>query len=207
LADEQPRTIALVLHTLEIGQAGEVLKRLPAELRHQVTVQLGQHPRVDRAVMQRVAQAILAKSQTLEEGDAGEETADPYKKMADMLRVLDKAARMEAVAYLEQQDPAMAAGVKCHLYHFDDLLLLQDQSLQKVLGEVAAKDLALAMKGAAEAVNERVLNNLSSRARDTLTEEMEYLRSIPPTQIQQAQKMIVDVIQRLDQAGDLMMLE
>jgi flagellar motor switch protein FliG len=79
--------------------------------------------------------------------------------------------------------------------------------MQKLLGEFDAKSLAGALKSAPDAIKEKVMNNLSKRARESLTEEMEFLGTLAATQIQQAQKEIVEGMQRLDQAGELVMLE
>src|SRR5205823_6618978 len=130
-----------------------------------------------------------------------------FKRMAEMLRRLDKPDRLEVLAALEQSDAQTAAQVREFLYGFEDLLLIEDRSTQKLLGEIDSKSLASALKGAPDAIKDKVLNNLSKRARETLNEEMELLGTLPPTAIQQAQKAVVDVIQRLDQAGELTMLQ
>jgi flagellar motor switch protein FliG len=78
---------------------------------------------------------------------------------------------------------------------------------RKLLAEIDAKSLATALKGGSDAIRQKVSSNLSKRARETLNEEMELLGTVPATVIQQAQKAVVDVIQRLDQAGELTMLQ
>jgi flagellar motor switch protein FliG len=77
--------------------------------------------------------------------------------------------------------------------------------MQKVLSEIDSKGLAVALKGAPEEITAKVLNNLSKRAQETLTEEIQFLGTVPPAEIQQAQKVIVALIQRMDQAGELVM--
>ena len=115
---------------------------------------------------------------------------------------------MEVLAALEQSDAQTAVQVREFLYSFDDLLLIEDRSMQKLLAEIDSKSLASALKGASDPIKEKVRNNLSKRARETLNEEMELLGSLPGTTIQQGpQKSVVDVIQRLDQAGELTMLQ
>ena len=101
----------------------------------------------------------------------------------------------------------MVASVKEYLYSFDDLLVIEDRSMQKLLAEIDSKSLASALKGASDPIKDKVRSNLSKRARETLNEEMELLGTIPPTTIQQAQKAVVEVIQHLDQAGELTMLQ
>ncbi len=124
-----------------------------------------------------------------------------------MLRSLAKPDRLEILTALEQSDAELVAKVKEYLYQFEDLLLIEDRSMQKLLAEIDSKSLATALKGAAEEIQDKVRNNLSKRARETLTEEMEFMGSLPAAQIQQAQKAVVEVVQRLDLAGELVMKE
>lgn len=207
LQGEQARIVALVLDALEVNQAGEVLKRLPAQTRDEVSLQLGRDLQVAPEVLQRIARALYHKSQQLEEARPPQTEQTRYKKMADMLRLMPKPDRLAVVAALDQGDPTMAAGVKEFLYQFDDILRIEDRSMQKVLSEVDSKNLAIALKGAPDAIKDKVMNNLSKRARETLGEEMEFLGTVAGAQIEQARKVVVEVIQRLDQAGELVMIE
>jgi flagellar motor switch protein FliG len=203
LKGEHPRMIALVLNNLETDQAGELLKRLPQELRREVSLQLSKAETGGPVLLERIAQALVTKSSSLDEAQLVNNTDARFKKIANMLRVLDKADRMELLALLEENDALTAAHLKEWLYQFDDLLVMEPRSIQKLLAEIDSKTLAAALKGASEAITQKVLNNLSKRARDSLTEEMEYLGSISPADVQKAQKALVEVIQRLDQAGEL----
>jgi flagellar motor switch protein FliG len=205
LGEEQPRTVALILNHLETSQAGEILKHLPSELRRDVSPRLGQIVELNPQLVPRIAQAVLRKSQLLSERPARPSDDAKFKRMADMLRLLDKAARTEMLTALEGQDADTAAHVREFLYQFEDLLLIEDRSIQKLLGEIDSKTLATAIKSAPDELTQSVFNNLSKRARETLEEEMEFLSSVPAAQVQQAQKVIVDAIQRLDQAGELVM--
>ncbi len=127
--------------------------------------------------------------------------------MAGMLRCLEKTERTEVLTALDENEPETARRIKELLYQFEDLLRIHDRSIQKLLSEVDAKTLSVALKGATQEISEKVLNNLSKRAREALTEEMEFLGMVPIAQVREAQKALVDVIQRLDQAGELMMDE
>ncbi len=207
LQGEQVRTIVIVLNCLENERAGEVLKRLQPETRKVVSLQLGQPVSGGMEVLERIASAVVKKALAIEDSPAKADEEAKFKKIADMLRSLDKPERLEILGLLEENDAVTAARVKEFLYQFEDLLLIEDRSMQKVLSEIDSKNLAVALKGATEEIKEKVLGNLSKRARDTLQEEMEFLGSTPSSQVRQAQKMVVEVIQRLDQAGELVMKE
>jgi len=207
LVGEHPRVVSLVLNTLDTGQAGEVLKRLPPELRKLVSVQLGVNPSAGADLLPRIAAALLRKIEYL--GTQKRESSEDakFKRMADMLRLLEKPDRLELLAVLDQQDPLTAAGVKEYLYQFEDLLAIEDRSVQKILAEADSKTLATALKDAEKTIVDKVLSNLSKRARESIGEEMEFLGSVPGVQVQQARKVLVEIIQRLDQAGELVMKE
>jgi len=207
LSDEHPRTVALVLAQMEPDRGGEVLRRLHPEMRREVSLQLGREVSVNPDLINRIVRTVLLKCRTLVEAPPASGGGNRFKRVAEMLRRLDKPDRMEVLAALEQNDPQGAVQVKEYLYAFEDLLNIEDRSIQKLLAEIDSKSLASALKGATDAICDKVRNNLSKRARETLNEEMDLLGALPPTTIQQAQKSIVEVIQRLDQAGELTMLQ
>ncbi len=208
LDGEQTHTVALVLNSLPTDLAGQVLQRLPPEVRRLAPVWVSRQGASDPTLLARIAQVLLRKAASLGEGASGPSgPAARYEKIAGMIRALEKTDRNEALAALQEQEPETAARVRELLYTFEDLLRIQDRSMQKVLSEIDSKSLALALKGATEEISEKILKNLSQRARDALQEEMEFLGMAPLTQVRQAQKAVVDVVQRLDQAGDLQMDE
>jgi flagellar motor switch protein FliG len=207
LQGEMPRVVALVLDNLELNQAGEVLKRLPAPVREEVSLQLGRNVPVDPDILQCIAGAVVQKCQRADEVPPVATEQERLKKMADLLRLLPKPDRLGVIAALDQHDSNLAAGVKSFLYQFEDLLRIEDRSMQKLLAEVNTKSLAMALNGAEEQIRDKVLNNLSKRARETLAEEMEFLGTTPAAQVEEARKVIIDIVQRLDQAGELVMTE
>ena len=207
LKGENSRTVCLLLNNMDAIRAGEILKRLPPELRREVTLQLGQAMACSPQLVERIAQAVVQKSQSLREAPAEESVDAKIKKMADMLRLLEKTDRMELLAAIAEQDAEKADKIKAYLYQFEDLLAIADRSMQKLLSQIDSKNLAMALKGSSDAIREKVMNNLSKRARESLEEEMEFLASVSANQLKEAQKTVVDVIQRLDQAGELVMSE
>jgi flagellar motor switch protein FliG len=207
LQGEQAHTIALVLNDLPAETAGGVLRQLAPEMRREVSVRLSRLNGSSPELLARIARALIQRSHALS-GKRGDTSADAkYEKMANMLRCLEKAERMEVLAALEENEPETAGRIKELLYTFEDLLRVHDRSLQKLLAEIDSKTLSVALKGANEAITDKLLANLSKRAREALKEEMEFVGIVPLPQVRQAQKMIVDAMQRLDQAGELVMSE
>jgi flagellar motor switch protein FliG len=207
LGDEQANTIALVLNTLPGEKAGEILRELSPDMRREVSVRLSRLTTPSPALLSRIAGALVKKARALA-GKPSDSSGDArYEKMADMLRCLEKTERMEVLTALEENEPDTARRIRELLYTFEDLLRIHDRSMQRLLAEIEAKTLSLALKGANQAITEKVQKNLSKRAREALTEEMEFLGMVPIAQVREAQKALVEVIQRLDQSGELMMDE
>ena len=206
LSAESARTIALILNHLTGESGGDIFKQLSPEVRRDVSVHMATCVMPGMAVVQRTIRAILAKEQSLPEVIPDQKGDARFKKMAQLLWKLERTERSEALAALQDRDPGAASQVRELLYLFTDLLRLDSRSMQKVLGQTDGKILAVALKGADEDVKQVVMENMSKRARDGLLEEMEFLGTIPSNQIQQAQKSIVDIIQQLDQAGELVMV-
>lgn len=205
LKGEHPCGVATVLSCLDAGKACEALKRLPPEVRRDVFPRLGQAASGANDVTLRIVRAIVAKSRAAVEEPGQSSGEDRAKMMADMLKSMERADRMDLIKVLEEQDSTLAAAVREKLYVFEDLLVIEGRSMQKLLTEIDSKTLAVALKDAPENIAEKVMSNLSKRARETLTEEISFLGAIPAAQVQQAQKAVVDVIQRMDQVGELVM--
>ena len=207
LQGEQAHTIALVLNDLPAETAGEVLKKLTPEMRRDVSLRISRLNGSTPELLARIARVLIQKSQSLSNRRSSANADAKYEKMASMLRCLEKTERMEVLTALEESEPETATHIKDLLYTFEDVMRLHDRSLQRLLGEIDSKTLSVALKGATEAISDKLLSNLSKRAREALKEEMEFVGMVPLPQVRQAQKTITDVMQRLDQAGELMMNE
>jgi flagellar motor switch protein FliG len=206
LEGESTRTITLMLSQLDVERAGEVLKLLSPALRRDISVQMALCTVPGAEVLQRTARALLDKARSLRSQPQETGGSGRFKKTAELLRQLERNERAEAMNALHERDPDAAAQVKEFLYEFDDLLVLDNRSVQKVLAELDAKTLAAALKGTDEELRTKVMDNMSKRAREGLAEELELSGSVPSNVIRQAQKAAVEILQKLDQAGELVML-
>jgi len=205
LKDEGARTICLLLNYLEVDVAGGIYKRLPPEIRREVSVQFALQPVAPPAVLERIALAVLEKCRTTKEIPQSSDPLARVRKIANLLRQLDRSERMEMLSALEGKDPETANGVKDQLYQFEDLLLVDNSSIQKLLAELDTKNLALSLKGASDGIRDKLLSNLSKRAQETLGEEIALLGSVPPAKVEQARKVILEALQALDARGELIM--
>jgi flagellar motor switch protein FliG len=207
LKEERVLTVVMALSSLPVAKIGDVLRRLTPEIRREAALRLGRAATVNPDLQRTVAQAVLKKSRELGADPAATDEDAQIRKLADLLRTLERTDRKEVLDTLTQRDPATAVKVKELLYVFEDILRIEDRSVQALLAEVEMKTLAIALKTAEDAIASKVMNNLSMRAKETLTEEMALLAKPPTAQVHQAQAEIVAVIQRLDGDGKLVMIE
>ena len=207
LQEEQPPTISLVMSLLETNMATEVMKRLPARLRPDVAVRLTQPGSRNRALLDSVARAVIQKSEKLDDSAPELTSEDRIKNLAAMLRALNRLERKEVMDAMQLADPDAAVRVGALLFQFEDLLRVDDRGLQAVLVELDMKTLALALKGAPEALVAKIASNISSRARDMLNEEISLLGTIPSSRIQEARNKIIALLRQFEEEGKIVLME
>ncbi len=149
LQRESARTVSLILDQLSTEKAGDVLLRLPPDTRRDASVQLARNLAVNPDLSRRVADVVLQKCRAATDipneplGDAR------AKKVADILRFLEKTDRAEILDAMDQSDPDNAARVREYLYQFEDILRIADRSMQKLLSDIDSKNLAPGSEGSA----------------------------------------------------------
>ena len=203
LEREHPRTTALVMNQLQSDTAAQVLPLLPDEVRSDVFLQMNRSDTSPALLVERIVRTTVINALEFEEPEGEELDAD--ERAAALLRSLEKSARKEMLAALEQDDAEMADRVRGLLYEFEDIRRLAPRSVQKLLGEFDLDTLSAALQGADTEIVEQVKTNLSRRARDRLIEEME-LASADGDAMAAARKQVAEAMGRLDQAGELKMV-
>jgi flagellar motor switch protein FliG len=209
LDSESTRTISLLMNCLEMECAGQVYKRLSPAKRKEVSLRFTEQTVVGEELIKRIAQGVLKKCYALRDASASPtmEQGGREKRMAALLRGLERAERMEMLTALEQADAELTGRVKALLYQFEDVLRMENISVQKLLSEVDVKSLALALRGAPPEIEEKILTNLSKRAQESLREEISLTGVVPAPKVKAARNTLVEAIQRLDQRGELIINE
>ncbi len=202
---EHARTIALVISQLDAEKASLTLKYLSPEQRAQVFLQLRHRPRGPEELMRQIARATVEKAGLITEDAVVIDEAGTDKRLAEILRSMDRTERNEIMQVVEQHDPDTAGRVKDRLYLFEDIVVIEDRSLQKLLSMIETQTLATAMANVDDAIVDKIMGNLPRRASEMLSEEMELLGKINQQQQKAAQKEIAAEIARLDQSGELEM--
>jgi flagellar motor switch protein FliG len=201
LQEEHPQTIALILSHLSPKQAAAVLSGLPQESRAEVARRIAimdrTPPEVVREierVLERKLSSVVSQSFTAVGG---------VKSLVEVLNFVDRSTEKTILESLSENNPELADEVKKLMFVFEDITLLDDAAIQKVLREVDTKELALALKSVSDEVQNRIYKNMSERGAAMLKEEMEFMGPVRLKAVEEAQSKIVGVIRRLEENGEI----
>jgi flagellar motor switch protein FliG len=202
LSDEHPQTIAVVLSYLEAKQAASILSNMSTELQVDVTLRLAQMDRISPQVIQQVERGLKRKlSGVLSEADF--KATGGVSFLVKVLNQVDRGVQKTIFDALEQSNPKLAEEVRASMFTFDDLIKLDDRSIQRVMRDVNRQDLAMALKGAPEKIRDLILRNMSERARESLREELDILGPQLARNVYTAQRKIVDIVRSLEASEEI----
>lgn len=202
LEPEHPQVTALILSTLNVEYSGAVLEALPDEITAAVGVRLGALDKVPSAALREVELALEERLKPALD-DRFVSAGDGADTLVKLIATLPKETGENILTALESHDSALAEEVRSQLFVFSDMLLIEDRQMQLVLRQVDSSILPLALKGTSAEVRDKFLNNLSSRARDDLADEMELLGSVRMADVSDAQTSILTVVKELEDSGEL----
>lgn len=201
VSNEHPQTVALILAYLPPDTAGQVVSSLPAELQSEVAMRLALMDRTAPEVIREIENVLERKLSKVINQDFT--TAGGVKALVEVLGKVDRSTEKTILESLEEQSPELADEVRRLMFLFEDVVLLDDRSIQQVLREVDGKDLAIALKGQGENVQEKIFKNMSSRAAEIIKEDLEFMGPVRVSQVEEAQQKIVAVIRKLEDAGTI----
>lgn len=202
LQDEHPQTIALVLAHLSADQASLVLSNLAPLLQADVAHRIAVMDRTSPDIVRKVETILQRRmSSVLQPTDLS--TVGGLEPLIEIINRSDRATERMILDGLEGRDPELAEQVRAHMFMFEDIIGLDDRSVQAVLREVDTAELATALKGVRPDVRDKVLKNLSERAAENLNEEIELLGPVRVSVVEEAQAKVVRVIRRLEESGQI----
>ncbi|NLO89028.1 MAG: flagellar motor switch protein FliG [Clostridia bacterium] len=201
IGNEHPQTIALILSYLDPEQAALVLSELPQETQAEIAKRIANMETTSPEIIKEVEAVLERKLSTF----VGERFtfAGGIQTVVDILNKVDRGTERTIIETLEQDDPELADEIRNRLFVFEDINILDDMAIRRVLREIDMKDLAKALKGASDELLNRILRNMSKRAGEMLQEEMEFLGPVRLREVEEAQQSIVQIIRRLDEAGEI----
>jgi len=201
IQEEHPQTIALVLAHLPSAKSSEILVGLPPAKQVEVVARIANMEQTNPEVIKEVEQALEMRlsgivSQTLQK-------VGGVESVAEVLNLSDRATEKNILEALETEDPDLVEQIRRLMFVFEDILLVNDKGIQAVLKEIDNDELALALKTASDELREKIFRNMSDRAVQLIKEDMEYMGPVRISDVEAAQQRIVDVVRRLEDAGEI----
>lgn len=196
---ESPQTIAIILSHIQPEKSAEIICNLNQELQRQVALKLGTIQDVSPVVIKAIDNALERKLSSI--GQDKIDSSSGFDYLVDILGKVDGKTEKNILGFLEDKDNILAEKIKSNMFVFENIVSLDDTSVQRVLKEVNLKDVAIALKDVSEDISEVILRNQSSRAATALKEEISLLGIVKVSQIEESKRNIVKVIRRLENEG------
>lgn len=201
IKDEHPQTMAMILVHLNPRVASDILAMLPDDIKSDVALRIANLDNVLTGMVEeidRIFDDILRNKDMMATQEAG-----GVGRLAEILNQIDGSSAEQIIDEIEEEDPDLADEIKQMMFVFDDIVLVDDKGLQKVLRSVESQELAVALKASTEEVKQKVFNNMSERAGEILKEEMEVSGAVRMKDVTDAQQKITRIIQDMERKGEL----
>ena len=201
IQDEHPQTIALILSYLSPAQSALIVSALPPDRQADVAKRIAMMDRTSPDVIKEVEKVLESKLASLVNQDYT--VIGGVDAVVDILNTVDRGTEKHIMETLEIEEPELADEIRKKMFVFEDVLLLDDRAIQRVLRDVDNNDLEIALKGANEEVQTAIFNNLSKRLATMIKEDMEFMGPVRMKDVEEAQQKIVNIIRKLEDAAEI----
>ncbi len=201
IQDEHPQTIALILSYLSAAQSATILGALAPEKQAEVARRIATMDRTSPDVIKEVERVLESKLSSLVNQDYT--IIGGVDAVVEILNTVDRGTEKHIMETLEVEEPELADEIRKKMFVFEDILLLDDRSIQRVLRDVDNNDLAIACKGSAEEVQNAIFNNMSKRLAEMIREDMEFMGPVRMKDVEEAQQKIVNIIRKLEDSAEI----
>ena len=201
IQEEHPQTIAMILSYLSVGQASLIIGALPPEKQADVARRIALMDRTSPEVIKEVERVLERKLSSLINQDYT--IAGGVDAVVNILNTVDRGTEKRIMESLEIEEPELAEEIRKKMFVFEDILLLDDRAIQRVLRDVDNSDLGVALKGANDEVQAAIFKNLSSRLAAMIKEDMEFMGPVRMKDVEEAQQKIVNIIRKLEDSGEI----
>ena len=201
IQDEHPQTIALILSYLSSSQASVIIAALAPEKQADVAKRIAQMDRTSPDVIKEVEKVLERKLASLMNQDYT--IVGGVDAIVEILNTVDRGTEKHIIETLEIEEPELADEIRRKMFVFEDILSLDDKSIQRVLREVDNNELAMALKGSTEEVQTVIFNNLSKRLAVMIREDMEFMGPVRLKDVEEAQQKIVNIIRKLEDSAEI----
>jgi len=203
LRGEHPQTVALVLAHLDPPHTAAILRELPTTFGGEVLYRMARMEKVSPEMLQLIERALSSDADL--NFSQGMSAAGGPAAVASVLNLVSGSLEKELLEGVSERDAMLCEQIKNLMFVFEDLVTLDDKSLQRLLREVEAKQLALALKAASEELKGKILGAMSQRAVTALKEEMEFMGPVKMRDVEAAQSAIVTQVRKLEETGEIVL--
>ncbi len=201
IQEEHPQTIALILSYLTPAQAALIISALPPDRQSDVAKRIAVMDRTSPDVIKEVEKVLESKLASLINQDYT--IIGGVDAVVDILNTVDRGTEKHIMETLEMEEPELADEIRKKMFVFEDILLLEDRAIQRVLRDVDNNDLAISLKSANEQVQTAIFNNLSKRLAVMIKEDMDFMGPVRMKDVEEAQQKIVNIIRKLEDSGEI----
>ena len=201
IQDEHPQTIAMIISHLAHHKASEILVGLPEQKQIEVVRRVANMEQTNPDVIRDVERGLEARLSSMLMHSM--ERVGGVETVAEVLNLCDRATEKAIMGGIEAEDPDLVEQIRRLMFVFEDILLVDDRGIQAVLKEIDNDELCMALKTASDELKEKVFTNMSARAAELIKEDMEYMGPVRLSDVESAQQRIVDVVRRLEDAGEI----
>lgn len=198
IVNEYPQTIALIIAHMDPTKSAETLEFFDDDLRSEVIHRMATLGDISPSIIKRVSTVLESKLQSL---TSYKVEVGGTRAVAEVLNRLGQKSSKSTIAYLEQTDEKLASTIKDMMFTFDDITKLGTTAIREILKVADKKDLMVALKGSTEDLKGMFLSNMSQRAAESFNEEMGFLGAVRVKDVEEAQRKIVEVVQKLNESG------
>jgi len=203
ISNEHPQTIALIMCYMQPDKAAQIMSALPLDLQSEVSYRIATMSSISPMVIKEIEKVLNGKLSSVIRTDST--VVGGIESLVDILNQVDRTTEKNITEGLEREDAELAEKIKESMFVFEDIITLDDVSIQRILREIDTKDLSLALKGCSEEVANSIFKNQSKRAAASLKEDMEFLGPVRLMDVEKAQQKIVGILRRLDEAGEIVL--
>lgn len=201
IQNEHPQTIAMILSYLKPQQAGVILSSLPESIQSDVAMRIAKMEATSPEIVKEVERILEKKLSSLVTQDYT--STGGIQTIVDILNAVDRSTEKNIIDTLETKDIELVEEIKKRMFVFEDIITLDNRSIQRVLREVDNHDIALALKGSNEEVQRVIYSNMSKRLADMIKEDIQYMGPVRLKDVEEAQQKVVNIIRRLEEAGEI----
>lgn len=201
IQDEHPQTIALILSYLSSSQAATIIGSLPPDKQADVAKRIAQMDRTSPDVIKEIERVLERKLASLVNQDYT--IVGGVDNIVDILNTVDRGTERHILETLEIEEPELADEIRKKMFVFEDIISLDDKSIQRVLRDVDNNELAVALKNCNDDVQNIIFNNLSKRLATMIREDMEFMGPVRLKDVEEAQQKIVNIIRKLEDSAEI----